>query len=42
MAADTGEELTWDGMLARNERVELDLDLPADGPFHVRQRPVFP
>ncbi|NLN92650.1 MAG: Gfo/Idh/MocA family oxidoreductase [Candidatus Hydrogenedens sp.] len=42
MAADTGEEITWDGMLARNERVELDLDLPADGPFHVRQRPVFP
>lgn len=41
MAAQRGEEVTWDEMLACNERMELDLDLPEDGPFHIRERALY-
>lgn len=41
MAADSGEEVTWDEMIAKGERVDAHLELPEDGPFHVRERPTY-
>ena len=34
MAAYTGEEITWDDMMAQNESLDPKLDLPDDGPDH--------
>ncbi len=34
-AAYAGGRITWDEMLAKGERLEPDLDLPADGPDHL-------
>ncbi len=34
MAAYSGEEITWDEMMAKNEALELELNLPEDGPEH--------
>ncbi len=38
MAAYSGETVTWDEMIAANEKLDAKLDLPADGSSHTPER----